>query len=87
MRHLCTACIERPAMDIDDGELEALIDEKDELRPYVERHKQIDDEIKKSVGEREKVLAGKYIVQVKTINKKEYTVAARQERRVTISRL
>jgi len=85
--HLCTAQIQRPEMDVDDGELEALIDEKTALKPYVDQHKKLDEEIKKKVGEREKVLAGKYIVTVKTISKQAYTVAARLERRLTVSRL
>ena len=85
--HLCTAQIERPSMDVDDGELESLIDEKASLKPYVDKHKQLEEEIKKKVGERERVLAGKYVVTAKIISKKEYTVAARQERRLTVSRL
>lgn len=85
--HLCTANIERPEMDVDDGELEALIDEKTALKPYVDQHKRLDEEIKKKVGEREKVLAGKYVITAKTISKQAYTVAARLERRLTVSRL
>lgn len=87
LRHLCTAQIERPAMDVDDGELEDLIDKKAALKPYVDQYKELDDGIKKMVGTREKVLAGKYVVTAKSISKKAYTVEARVERRITVSRL
>lgn len=85
--HLCTASINRPEMDVDDGELEALIDQKTSLKPYVDQHKKLDEQIKKMVGDRERVLAGKYVVTAKTISKQAYTVAARTERRLTVKRL
>ncbi len=87
MRHLCTAGIERPEMDIDDGELEALIDRKGELAAAYKEYNETNDKIKSAVGDREKVLAGKYVVTTKTIEKKEYVVKARTERRVTVTRL
>ena len=74
-------------MDVDDGELEELIDQKTSLKPYVDQHKKLDEQIKKMVGDRERVLAGKYVVTAKTISKQAYTVAARTERRLTVKRL
>lgn len=87
LRHICTAAHERPEADIDDGELEAIIDRKNELKAGYDAYNDADNELKRCLGEREKVIAGKYIVTVKTINKAEYTVKARQERRVSVSRL
>lgn len=87
LRHICTAPHERPPADVDDGELESLIDLKAELKPSVDAYKKADDEIKKCLGDREKVIAGKYLVTAKIINKQEYVVKARQERRISISRL
>ena len=87
MKHLCSAAIERPDMDIDDGELEALIDRKEELSKAYKEYNETNDKIKAAVGEREKVLAGKYVVTVKSITKAEYVVKARTERRVNIKRL
>jgi CRISPR/Cas system-associated exonuclease Cas4 (RecB family) len=87
LRHICTAAHERPEADIDDGELEAIIDRKNELKAGYDAYNDADKELKRCLGEREKVIAGKYIVTVKTINKAEYTVKARQERRVSVSRL
>ena len=87
MRHLCSAAIERPEMDIDDGELEALIDRKGELAAAYKEYNETNDKIKAAVGDRDKVLAGKYVVTAKNIEKKEYVVKARTERRVTVTRL
>lgn len=87
LHHLCTAKIDRAEIDIDDGELEDLIDRKAALKPYVDQHQELDYEIKKKVGARDKVLAGKYIVTAKLVSKREYTVAARTERRLIISHL
>ena len=87
LRHICTAPHELPTAEIDDGELEQLIDLKAELKPSVDAYKKADDEIKKCLGDREKVIAGKYLVTAKIINKQEYIVKARQERRISISRL
>jgi len=87
LRHICTAEHTRPEADIDDGELEAIIDRKNELKPAADAYKEADNELKRVLGSREKVIAGKYLVTVKTIAKQEYVVKARQERRVTVSRL
>lgn len=87
MRHLCTAAHARPETSIDDGELESLIDRKNELAPAKREYEETDAAIKRCVGDREQVLAGKYVVSVKTISKGEYTVKARTERRITVSRL
>lgn len=87
MRHLCTASHEREAAEIDDGELEAAIDRKNELSAAYREYNEVGDRIKKMVGEREKVISGKYVVTTKLIQRGEYMVAARQERRVQIKRL
>ena len=87
LRHLCTASIERPETDIDDGELEALIDKKNNLAPAYKEYNDVNDEIKRCVGDRESILAGRYLVTVKTINRQEYMVKARTEKRVSIKHL
>ena len=87
LRHLCTASIERPETDIDDGELEALIDKKNDLAPAYKEYNDINDEIKRCVGDRESILAGRYLVTVKTINRQEYMVKARSEKRISIKHL
>ena len=84
MRHICTAAHERPETEIDDGELEEAIDRKNELAPLYREYNEINDQIKKMVGDREKVISGKYVISTKTINKAEYIVPARVERRISI---
>lgn len=87
LKHMCNAVIKRADMDIDDGELEALIDRKTELGQAYKEYNEVNDTIKKMIGEREKVFAGKYMITKKTIHKAAYTVAERDEHRVTIKRL
>lgn len=87
LRHICTAPHERIEADIDDGELETLIDRKGELKSGYDAYNEVNEEIKRCIGEREKVIAGKYLVTTKIISKGEYTVKARQERRLSITRL
>ena len=84
MRHVCTAAHDRTETEIDDGELEEIIDRKNELAPAYREYNEVNDQIKKMVGDREKVISGKYVVSTKTINKAEYIVPARVERRISI---
>ena len=87
LRHICTATHTQIAADIDDGSLEEIIDRKQELKPGYDAYKEADAELKRCFGEREKVITGKYVVTAKVIQKTEYTVPARQERRITVARL
>lgn len=87
LRHLCTAAIDRTETDIDDGELEEAIDRKNELAPAYREYQEVNDTIKRIMGDREKVLAGQYVVTSKIIEKKGFTVEPRQERRIQIKRL
>lgn len=87
MRHLCTASAARSETSIDDGELEEAIDRKNELSAAYRAYNEVNDQIKKLVGERDKVVCGKYVVTSKIIQKAEYLVAARQERRITVKKL
>lgn len=87
LRHICTAAHTRVEAGIDDGELESLILRREELTPAYRAYNEVNDQIKACVGEREKVIAGNYLVKVSIINKKAYQVPARTERRITISRL
>jgi CRISPR/Cas system-associated exonuclease Cas4 (RecB family) len=92
LAHLCTSGIQRTAAEIDDGELEAMIDRQAELAPAYREYNELNDEIKELVAakipdEKGSIITGKYYVEVKTIEKKEFTVAARKERRITKRRL
>lgn len=87
VRHICSAEHARPSAEIDDGELEEIIDRKLALRPGYDAYIEADAQLKACLCGRENVIAGKYLVTVKTIQKKEYTVQARQERRVSVQML
>lgn len=87
LRHLCTAAHERPETEVDDGELEEAIERKNELAPLYREYGEVNERIKKLVGDREQVLSGKYLVTSKVLKKAEYTVPAREERRITVRRL
>lgn len=87
LAHICTAAINRTEMEIDSGEIEDIINRKNELSPYYKEYNEINEQLKKAVGDREKILAGSYVVTSKVIHKTEYMVKARDERRISIKRL
>ena len=87
LAHRCSAGINRPPADIDSGELQELIDRKLELAPMYKEYNEVNDQIKKFMANRDKVVCERYLVTVSTIQKKEYVVAARTERRVNIKKL
>lgn len=88
LAHVCTANIKRVETDVDTtGELDELIDKKQELAPAYREYSEINDKIKKVVGEREKVLSNKYIFERKIIHKEGYTVSPRDEVRINVKRL
>ena len=57
-----------------DDELEELIDRKNELKSYASELDDVNDKIKSKIGERERVLTGKYLVERKSCERKPYTV-------------
>lgn len=88
LAHVCTAHIKRIETDVDTtGELDELVDKKQELSKYYKEYQDVNNQIKKAVGEREKVLSNKYIFERKTIHKNAYTVSERDEVRINIKRL
>lgn len=87
MKHICPADHSRIEAEIDDGELESLILQKEALAPQYKAYNELSDQIKACMGDREKVVTETHLVQVKTIEKKAYQVAARTERRINISKL
>ena len=87
LQHLCGSVI-RTETSIDvSGELESLIEKKQELAEYKKQYEETDAQIKAIIGERDKVLAGGYLVTRKPVFKKAYTVKERTEYRINIKRL
>lgn len=87
MRYLCTVERARTDTEIDDGELEDKINRRMELSPYKKEYEVVDSDIKALMRDRDRVLAGQFLVEKKIIHKQEYTVKARDETRVTIKRI
>lgn len=87
MRHLCTANHSRIEAEIDDGELEDKIKRRMELAPYKKECESVDADIKALMRDRDRVLAGQFLVEKKVIHKREYVVNAREEARITIRRI
>lgn len=87
LQHICGQVKRKPA-DIElDDELENLINRKTELSEAHKEYEDVDKQIKAKVGEREKVITGTYVVERKAILKKEYTVPAQTQYRISIKRL
>lgn len=87
LAHICGECRRVPA-DIDlDDELDELINRKNDLAAAMREYKEVDAEIKKRVGEREKVITGQYLIQRNSFVKKEYTVPESTQYRINIKRL
>lgn len=87
LQHICGQ-VKRVPTDIElDDELENLINRKNELAAAHSEYEEVDKQIKERVGEREKVIIGTYVVVRKAFQKKEYTVPASTQYRLTIKRL
>lgn len=87
LAHICGECRRVPT-DIDlDEELDELINRKQELAEAKKEYDKIDKEIKKKVGEREKVITGHYLIERKSFIRKAFTVPESVSYRVNIKRL
>lgn len=87
LAHICGECRRVPTdVDLDD-ELDELITKKQELAAAKKEYEAVDKEIKKKVGEREKVLTGHYLIERKAFVKQAYTVPESTQYRINIKRL
>lgn len=87
LAHICGEMRRVPA-DIElDDELDELINRKNELAAAKKEYEDCDREIKARVGEREKVITGKYLITRKSFVKNAYTVPESVQYRVSIKRL
>lgn len=87
LQHVCGQ-VKRVPTDIElDDDLENLINRKQELQPFYTEYNEVNDSIKAAVGEREKIITGTYLVTRKSYEKKEYTVPASTQYRITIKKL
>lgn len=78
----------RVPTDVDlDDELDDLINKKQELAAAKKEYEDVDAQIKKKIGEREKVLTGQYLIERKSFVKKAFTVPESVQYRINIKRL
>ena len=70
-----------------DGELDELIERKEALAPAKREYEDVDKQIKARVGEREKIITGRYLVTRTSFVKKAFTVPESTQYRVNIKRL
>lgn len=87
LQHICGQ-VKRVPADIElDGELENLINRKEELKAAKAEYESVDKQIKDRVGEREKVITGTYLIERKAYEKKAFTVPASTQYRISVKRL
>lgn len=87
LAHICGECRRVPT-DIDlDEELDELINRKQALAEAKKEYEEVDKQIKAKVGEREKVLTGRYLIERKSFVKKAFTVPESTQYRINIKRL
>ena len=87
LQHICGECRRVPA-DIEiDGELDELIERKEALAPAKREYEDVDKQIKARVGDREKIITGRYLVTRTSFVKKAFTVPESTQYRVNIKRL
>lgn len=87
LQHICGQVKRIPADMELDGELENLINRKNELAEAKREYEEVDRQIKDKVGEREKIITGTYLIQRNAIQKKEFIVPAQTQYRISIKRL
>lgn len=87
LAHVCGQQRRIPTdVDLDD-ELDALINRKQELAAAKKEYEDVDQQIKKRVGERDKVLTGQYLIERKSFVKNAFTVPESTQWRISIKRL
>lgn len=74
--HICLPEHIGKEVEIDTGELASMLDRLEELKPAVKEYEEIDDQVKKAVEGREKVLAGSWLVLGKWAERKSYDIPA-----------
>jgi CRISPR/Cas system-associated exonuclease Cas4 (RecB family) len=72
--HICLPDHIGKEVEIDTGELATMLDRLEALKPAVKEYEEIDDQVKKAVEGREKVLAGGWFVTGKWYDRKSYDI-------------
>lgn len=72
--HICLPEHIGKEVEIDTGELATMLDRLEELKPIVKEYEEIDDQVKKAVEGREKILAGNWLILGKYMERKTYDI-------------
>ena len=86
LAHICGHSTAIPVEVETDDELDDLIDQRDALKESKKTYEELDDQIKAKVGERAKVLSGKWLITVTTTVKPAHTQPAKEVPESTIRR-
>lgn len=86
LAHICGHSIAIPVDVETDDELDDLIDQRDALKESKKTYEDLDDQIKKKVGERPKVLSGKYLITVTTTITPAHTEPAKEVKEKVVRR-
>jgi hypothetical protein len=74
-KHICLPDMARKEMEfVIDDDFECLLKRREELKPLVSEYNDLDGDMKKYVGNREKLVVGDYMITSKEILKKGFTV-------------
>lgn len=85
--HICGAKIDKGEALIDDGELEEMLLRREELLKYSRELDQLKDDIAAKIGEANKVFTASFMIDVKEIQRKGYTIPDTIYKRQNIRRI
>lgn len=85
--HICLPDQIGKEVEVDTGELSTMLDRLEELKPLKSEYEEIDDQVKKIVEGREKILAGNYFITGKWMERKATQIAASKYWRKSIKRI
>lgn len=74
--HICLPEITGKEVEIDTGELSTMLERMEELKAAVQEYDELDEQVKKAVEGREKVLAGNWFITGKWMDRKSYDIPA-----------
>lgn len=87
LQHICGNCVRNEA-DIDvSAELEEALEKREKLAPYKKEYEEADEEVKRLIGERERVITGNYLVERKQSFRRAFTVPEGYQWRISIKKL
>lgn len=85
-QHICLPDHTGAEVEIDTGELATMLDRLEELKPAKKEYDDLDEQVKKSVEGREKILAGDWLITGKWQERKEMLMKATRFWRRTVRR-